>query len=39
MITGYVPIIIAKCGVFLKAKGLYRSAVLTTFSIIANSSY
>lgn len=39
MISGYVPLIIAKCGVFLKSNGLYRSAVLATLLIIADSSY
>jgi hypothetical protein len=39
MITGHVPLIIAKCGVFLKAKGLYRSGVLTMLLILTDSSY
>lgn len=39
LITGYVPIIVAKCGVFLKAKGLYRSAALSIFLITADSLY
>ena len=30
-IYGYVPIVVAKCGVFLKEKGMYRSAQYNMF--------